>query len=53
MGTTSLPKLAFIYILKNKDIELFTSDDIRKLFTFENETTLKHLLRRLAKAQQN
>lgn len=51
METLSITKVDFINTLKKKNIVLFSSADIRKLFSFKNETTLKHLLRRLLKAQ--
>lgn len=51
MATSNITKITFIKTLKSKNIELFSFDDIKKLFTFENETTLKHLLKRLLQDQ--
>lgn len=50
MVSSSITKTDFIKKLKDKQVTLFTPLDIRKLFGIENENTLKHLLRRLKKA---
>lgn len=51
MATSSITKTSFIKKLREKQITLFTTLDISKLFAIENENTLKHLLRRLKGAE--
>lgn len=51
MGSSIITKNDFINKLRNKQITFFTFSDIKKLFDINNENTIKHLLRRLKKAE--
>ena len=51
MTLSVVTKTDFIKKLREKQIALFTFSDIKKLFGIENENTIKHLLRRLKKAE--
>ena len=50
MESSKITQTSFIKKLRNKQLSLFTSLDVKKLFAIKNENTLKHLLRRLKRA---
>lgn len=50
METYKITKVEFIRILREKNISLFNSQDLKKIFKIKSDNTLKHLIRRLKNA---
>lgn len=51
MESSKITALRFISLLKEKNITLFKSDDLKKVFKIKSDNTLKKLLFRLKKAK--
>lgn len=49
MDTNEISKMRFIEIFRRLKISLFTSNDVKKVFSINKDNTLKHLLIRLNK----
>lgn len=49
MGTGRISKIYFVEEFQKREIALFSTSDVKKVFHFESENTLKHLMRRLAR----
>lgn len=47
MATYKISQVDFIKTFKEKNISLFTGQDLRKIFNIVSDNTLKHLIRRL------
>lgn len=50
METYKITQVEFIRALREKNISLFNSQDLKKIFKVKSDNTLKHLIKRLRKA---
>lgn len=47
METYKISQVDFIRVFREKNISLFNTQDLKKIFNIKNDNTLKHLIRRL------